>query len=206
MALDSDDESDSMSSVSIENGNISKKAKITEKDKSQNNKEKKNDATAKPDKSTIETNKEQSIRNKEVKTTSVMHMLQAKRDAKVQQLKSSSQKGSKSTSSATSDDSTSSDSDSSDSSSDADPNRISDDDDFDNVKTKAIGNVPTGNILMKVQTNGTATSNNIPQEIDMTFFENLTSNHRDSINRLVEYSKNPHEQFFQPEILDLLYG
>ncbi|XP_031620313.1 yemanuclein-like isoform X2 [Contarinia nasturtii] len=201
LASYSEDESDSMSSVSLENGNVSKKQKLSEKDKTLNNKEKKNDLVTKQDKTAIviETIKNQSVGNKEVKTTSVMHMLQAKRDANLLKSSSHTNKGSKSTSSATSDDSSSSDSDSSDSSSDADPSRNSDDDDFDNVNNKGTEN--------KIQTNGIiTTSNNIPHEVDLKFFENLTSNHRDSINRLIDYSKNLKENFFQPETLDLLYG
>lgn len=148
---------------------MNKKAKITEKDKvSINNKEKKNELPKNKEKipiCTSETTKEQPAAGKEVKTTTVMSMLRAKRDA----LKSTTHinKGSKSTSSATSDDSSSSESDSSDTSSDADP-RNSEDDQFDRMNNKVsdnkTNNAPAASVHNKI--NGMSSSNNIPAESD----------------------------------------
>lgn len=199
-----------MSETSItENGNANKKAKIVEKDKMLNNKEKKTELPKAKEKPTIAasvTVKDQTVGNKEVKTTTVMSMLRAQRDA----AKSSSHisKGSKSTSSASSDDSSSSDSDSSESSSDGDA-RNSEDDDFNNVnnkttESKTIDNAAAAsNVLNKIQVNGMPSSNNIPPELDGKFLENLSQTHRDSLERLIDYSKK--ENFFQSETLDLLY-
>lgn len=155
--------------------------------------------------------KDQSSGNKEVKTTTVMSMLRQQRDANI--LKTSSHinnKGSKSTSSATSDDSSTSGSDSSESSSDAD--RHTDEDDFDSVKqkcadNKAMDNVSASNVSNKIEINGistTSTINNIPQEPDITFYEQLNATELETIRRLVDYSKNLKENFFQAETLDLL--
>lgn len=218
MPLSSDDESDSMSenSVTMENGTANKKAKLVEEEKILQtvNKEKKNDMPKK-DKPPIGVNIGEPI-----KETTVMSMLRAQRDANMLKTSSHIIKGSKSTSSATSDDSSSSDSDSSETSSDADPSRHSDEDDFDSVKNKSTENKaieigPASNVPNKIQINGTsslsatatvaASSNNIPLEPDTTFFEHLTSTQRDLINRLIEYSKNLKENFFQTETLDLLY-
>lgn len=222
MPLTSDDESDSMSenSVTIENGNATKKPKMSETEKIiPTNKEKSIDLVKK-DKLPINVNVSETIKdgNKEVKTTTVMSMLRAQRDANILKTTSHINKGSKSTSSATSDDSSSSDSSSSDSSSDADPSRHSDEDDFESIKNtgteiRAIDSVPASSVPNKIQINGTSSLtsssssqiNNIPQEPDITFFEQLTQNQRDSINRLIDYSKNPKENFFQTEMLDLLY-
>lgn len=222
MPLTSDDESDSMSenSVTIENGNVTKKPKLSETEKIvTTNKEKSNDLVKK-DKLPINVNVNDTIKdgNKEVKTTTVMSMLRAQRDANILKTTSHINKGSKSTSSATSDDSSSSDSSSSDSSSDADPSRHSDEDDFEIIKNtgtenRAIESTPASSVLNKIQINGTSLPssslssqiNNIPQEPDITFFEQLTPNQRDLINRLIDYSKNPKENFFQTEMLDSLY-
>ncbi|XP_055325031.1 yemanuclein isoform X2 [Sitodiplosis mosellana] len=229
LPLSSDDESDSSeNSVMLENGNATKKPKIVEKDQIVSTNKEKNNDLAKKDKPPIsvnagETIKDQSAGNKE---TTVMNMLRQKRDASIREgkISSHSNKGSKSTSSATSDDSSSSESDSSESSSDADPSRHSDEDDFESVKNngaenKAIDNAPVpvsvpapapSVISNKIQINGTSTTsststNNIPQEPDITFFEHLSTNERDSIRRLIDYSKNLKENFIQPETLDLLY-
>lgn len=192
---------------------MTKKQKIAEKDKVFCNKEKKNDLPKKdkPTAVTTETIKDQSAGNKGGKPTTVMHMLKAKRDANILKSSSHINKGSKSTSSATSDDSSSSESDSSDSSSDADPSKHSQDDDFDNLKNNGLENIAITSVAQsisvsnKIQLNGTTASNNIPQEVDKTFFENLTTIHRDSINRLIDYSKNQNDNTFQDETLDLLY-
>lgn len=210
MPLSSDDESDSSeNSATMENGNATKKPKIVEKDKTVSTN--KDNDLMKKDKPAIgvnvgETIKDQSSGNKEVKTTTVMSMLRQQRDANI--LKTSSHfnnKGSKSTSSATSDDSSSSGSDSSDSSSDAD--RHSEEDDFDSVKQKGADNRATDNASNKIQINGTSTAssiNNIPQEPDITFYDQLNATELDTIRRLIDYSKNLKENFFQNETLDLL--
>lgn len=141
-----------------------------------------------------------------------MNMLRAQRDANILKSTGHITKGSKSTSSATSDDSSSTDTDSSDSSSDADADadvRNSDEDDFDSVNKNGSENKPTDNtqasVLNKIQVNGISLSNNIPHDIDLKFLENLSTNTRDSITRLIDYSKNLKEKFFQPETVDLLY-
>lgn len=153
----------------------------------------------------IEMTKE--IVNKEVKTTTVKDMLRAQRDANA--LKTSSShinKRSKSTSSATSDDSSSTDSDSSDSSSDANPSRHhSDEDDvFDQVaqnnkapENKTIDNASASNMLNKIQVNGTAISDNIPQETDVKFLDTLNAPTRDLIGKLVDFAKTMGENAFQ---------
>lgn len=211
LSVSSEDESEKNDvSATVENGAINKKAKIIEKDKLMNNKEKKIETPKNKEKATVgpsDTTKDQPVASKEEKTTTVMNFLRAKRDA----LKSSSHinKGSKSTSSATSDDSSSSESDSSESSSDADP-RNSEDDDFDRLnnkvpENKAIDNAATLNVLNKIPVNGVSSSNNIPPESDGKFVDNLSSHHRDMLTRLIDLAKNPKEIFFQSDTLDLLY-
>lgn len=213
----------SENSVTMENGSANKKPKIAEKDKllPTTNKEKKIELPKKDKPPPInvnvnETIKDQSTGNKAVKTTTVMSMLRAQRDAnilKTSLVSSHINKGSKSTSSATSDDSSTSDSDSSESSSDADPSRHSDEDDFDSIKNKgtdtnkAIENVAASNVLNKIQINGTSSiaSNNIPQEPDSSFFEHLSANQRDLMCRLIDYSKNLKENFFQADTLESLH-
>lgn len=223
MPISSDDESDSMSdnSVTMENGNATKKPKIMEKDNTLSsaapNKDKKNDVPKK-DKPPVsinvsETIKDQSAGNKEVKTTTVMSMLRAQRDANILKTSSHIIKGSKSTSSATSDDSSSTDSDSSDSSSDADRSQHSDEDDFDSVKNKGNedkgidGSAATSNVPNKIQINGTSStsSNNIPQEPDTSFFTQLSESEHALISQFIDSSKNQKDNFFQSEMLDLLY-
>lgn len=211
MSVSSEEENDvNEMSAAVENGAVNKKAKIPEKDKLMNNKEKKIEAPKNKEKPTVGPNdmtKDQPVVNKEVKTTTVMNFLRAQRDA----LKSSSHinKGSKSTSSATSDDSSSSESDSSESSSDAD-HKNSEDDDFNRLnnkvpENKAIDNAAASSVLNKIPVNGLSASNNIPPESDGKFVENLSPHHRDLLARLIDYTKNPKENFFQSETLDLLY-
>lgn len=209
MSVSSGDESESLSETSetLENGNVTKKMKLHEKDKI--NKDKKNEPVKSletPAISSIELTKE--IGNKEVKTTTVKDMLRAQRDANA--LKTSSShinKRSKSTSSTTSDDSSSTDSDTSDSSSDANPSRHhSDEEDvFDQVvqnnkppENKTNENATASNVLNKIQVNGTAMSDNIPQEADVQFLDTLNAYSRELINKFVDSAKNVGESAFQP--------
>lgn len=226
MPLSSGDESDSVS----ENEKANKKQKLHEKDKTIiNDKDKKSDVKKsdvlkikeKPSISPIEVTKESN--SKEGKLITVRDMIRAQRDASLK-VSSHINKGSKSTSSATSDDSSSSESDSSDSSSDADveadveadaeANRNSDDDDDDDVANnlnnkgsfdKIHDNAIASNYTNKIQLNGTSTSNNIPQEVDLRFLDNLVPDTRDSISRFIESSKNLKDNSFPPETLGLLY-
>lgn len=95
-------------------------------------------------------------------------------------------------------------------SSDADPNRISDDDEIKNVNNKCSENkamdiVSAPSIMNNIQMNGTSTSNNIPQDADKKFLENLATSHRDLINQLIDISKYPNDNSFSSPALDLLY-
>lgn len=182
-----------------------------DKDKASVNKEKKIDVPSTKEKPTTisvcETSKDPS---KNGKPTTVMSMLKNARDAKILNKSSERVKRSKSPSSATSDDSSTSDSDSSETSSDADPNRISDDDEIKNVNNKCSENkamdiVSAPSIMNNIQMNGTSTSNNIPQDADKKFLENLATSHRDLINQLIDISKYPNDNSFSSPALDLLY-
>lgn len=203
----------------MENGNANKKQKLHEKDKTLN-KEKRNDLLKNKEKSTSSsiivnepTKDPLPLTNKEEKTTTVMNMLRAQRDAKI--LKSSGHLDNSKSTSSTSDESTSSsDSDSSESScSDAADVRNSDEDNFQNInkngaENKQIDNTPptSSNVLNKVQVNGLSLSNNIPpHEIDVKFFDNLSPNIRDSITRIIDHTKDLKDNFLSFESQKLLY-
>lgn len=178
--------------ANLENGNPTKKVKLQGKDKT-NHTEKKSEVQKAKEKEPTKTQK----------TTTVMSMLRAQRDANILKASSQPSKGSKSTSSATSDDSSSSDSDSSDTSSDAAPSRHSEDDAFNRLNNKAPDAAPPAN--NKVHVNGNTTSNNIPQDVDVRLLNSLTTNHRDSLSKIVELVKMKKDNFSHPDFVELLY-
>lgn len=181
-----------------------------EKDKVNVNKEKKNEIISTKEKVTVGTSETSKDASKKGQPTTVMSFLKNARDANILNKSSERVKRSKSTSSATSDDSSTSDTTSSESSSDADPNRISDDDEIKNVNNKSSENksmdiVSAPSVMNNIQMNGTSSSNNIPEDADKKFLDNLSSSHRDLINQLIDISKYPKDNSFSSQALDLLY-
>lgn len=200
--MSSDDESDSLSEVSVtnENGNVSKKQKLQDKSKmKKDNNNKKPDLMKNKEKSVpvLSTTVEQAAKaagnSKEVKTTTVKDILRAQRDAFLKRSNPTSSAGS-----GTSDDSSSSDSSTSDSSSDG----HSDDDlnggnDHQTVENRTnAADVAVASAINKQTTmqqiNGIAPS---IDSIALDGLNDLSSSERDTIHRFVEISKmNPTEK------------